>query len=133
MARPVPVLLGDDDERARPGLIRAVQLGGGSLVGIAETGRLLLGFAQHLQPRLIVFDLVIAGSSGVSLVPELLAAAPRSILAVFDPLIVLRSLDLTRVRVIDKADPRQLRELVSELAGPISLEEDPARRLHPPR
>lgn len=113
----VTVVLGDDETTARLALVRAIEVGGGTLVGEAPTGRSLVQLVRNLQPSLVAVDQVIAGSLGGQLVPLLLGAAPACVVAVFEPLVVLRSLDLTRMRLIDKRDPRQLRELVRELAG----------------
>ena len=129
--RPVTTVVGDDEEPMRLPIVRAVTAGGGAIVGEATSGRTLLPLVALLQPQLVVFDIAMGGALGVSIVPGLFKAAPRATVAVFDQLGVLRSADLRRLRVLDKDDPRELRQLVTELATPIVLEAERARRPRP--
>ncbi len=88
---PTSILLADDDERFRA-IVRDVLEGDGyAVVAEAGTAEDTLAMARAHRPDVVVLDLVMTGSNGLSTARELLADEPRRpvvvISSLFDPLI----------------------------------------------
>ncbi len=74
--------------------------------------------ARRVQPKVIILDLALCGSAGVTIVPDLLADAPGCAIAVVSPFEALRPA-LLAAGALEVLDPSDLRPL-----------EDCLRRLH---
>lgn len=108
---PHTVLVVDDAEDSRE-LLRW-QLGGDThlkIVGEAGDGELAVQRAADLQPDLIILDLNMPHRDGLSVIPQLYAAAPRTRVVVLtsynSPNALHTALDLGAVHCLLKGTPR---------------------------
>lgn len=89
--RPITVLLADDDERFRVVVRSLLEDDGFEVVAEAQDATETLALARRLQPDVVVLDLVMEGSDGLSTARRLLAERPDGpvvvISSLFDPVI----------------------------------------------
>ena len=114
-ARRVTGVVGDDRPSHRTAVLAALREADVAVAAEATTGRTLVASCLPLRPDLVVLDLAIAGELGGALIPQLLSGCPVATLIVFSPLITADGVDLSRVRVVDPNDPRQLRRVAGEV------------------
>jgi two-component system response regulator RegA len=69
------ILVVDDDATFNAVLVRALERRGLAARGVTDAAAVVAA-AQELQPARVVLDLNIAGTSGLTLIPPLLAAVP---------------------------------------------------------
>jgi DNA-binding NarL/FixJ family response regulator len=99
--RAVTVLVVDDNEIFRRGLVRAVQNHAGlKLAGEADSGESALGAIERLRPDVVLLDLSMPELDGLGVLERLRAAEPRPTCRV---LIVSASLDDEVERAADAA------------------------------
>ncbi len=72
------VLVVDDVALFRTGLAAALAEAGFDVVGEAEDAGQAVAEAEHLQPDVVVLDVLMPGLSGLEVVEKLLAASPES-------------------------------------------------------
>jgi two-component system chemotaxis response regulator CheY len=95
---PVTVLLADDDDRFRAVVRGLLEDDGFQVVAEASTADETLAAAEHHEPDVVVVDLVMEGSDGLSTVAELLSVdAQRPVIVIsslFDPVLELEAMRL---------------------------------------
>lgn len=130
------VVVADDNADVRRLLREQLELGGFAVVGEATDGDEAIRVVERLRPHIVVLDLEMGRMSGVSALPGIRAAAPRSSVVVFswfpDPFTLAEVLTLGADLYVDKAQGpgrllEHLRSLVIE--GTISVEEAEEDRL----
>jgi DNA-binding NarL/FixJ family response regulator len=77
-AEKIRVVVVDDHDVFRRGLVKLLEDHGLTVVGEAETGELALKMVEELPSDVVVMDLNLPGMSGIEAIAQLSAAAPRT-------------------------------------------------------
>lgn len=79
MAEPIRVLIVDDHPVVRRGLASALEISEGiELVGEAEDGAQAIAMSQKLEPDVVLMDLLMPGTDGVTAIQSIREKCPRS-------------------------------------------------------
>lgn len=82
LARPIEVLLVDDQRAILSGVTALIESEGHSMrvIGQATNGRQAFDLARSVQPNVIILDADLGGEDGLALIPLLRSACPASII-----------------------------------------------------